>query len=615
MDARIQSNLFFILLEASYLYFTLFSVTIKKKGVSYMQISFYKKWLLSIIIICCIGLSGCGQNAPTSMNDSNRESAVQESNGDVHSEEKEDTAISEENPFIHVQGNQVVDAEGSEYTIRGMAFGNEVWSNPSLPSDKHHNVLSYKELADMGFNSVRFYLNYGLFEDDERPYEYKEEGFDWIDKNIKWAKMYGIKLILNMHYPQGGYQSQGNGMELWTDSENQKRLIALWQEIVKRYAEEDCIIGYGLINEPYAPLLETEEKSVEQVQDLMQRITDAIREVDENHIVFIERACAFKNMTTGEGLWLNMPFLIEDNNVVYEFHDYSPHSFTHQDTDWAGTAGKVVIYPSDAMIAEDYVSYWVDFEGAQYQYSEGDWRYFKSEKVSRSQAYNIAAITFQAVNIGKENTVYLDDVTITEYDESGVVTREITYSMNKEDCSDFSFWASDGVGKVGFEPSVGRTEVGCLYINGTTSDANAAGLKFELKEGMSYTISGWVNLYGVSDTKTVIPRLDFSLAGSVYSLDYDYLESMFLDNMEFYTEHDVPVYVGEFGCVAKSFGERGGEQWVEDMLTIFNKYGVGYNYHSYHEGSFGLHMGGDELSQSPINQLLAEVFKRVHEVP
>lgn len=48
-----------------------------------------------------------------------------------------------------------------------------------------------------------------------------------------------------MHYPQGGYQSQGNGMALWTDPENQRRLVKLWGEIARRYADEPAIQGYG----------------------------------------------------------------------------------------------------------------------------------------------------------------------------------------------------------------------------------------------------------------------------------------------------------------------------------------------------------------------------------
>ena len=109
----------------------------------------------------------------------------------------------------------------------------------------------------MGFNSVRFYINYCFFEDDAAPYKYKESGFKWLDKNVKWAKKYGMGIIINMHCPQGGYQSAGNGMELWNDAENQNRLIALWKAIAERYSGEPAVWGYGLLNEPYVPLLDT----------------------------------------------------------------------------------------------------------------------------------------------------------------------------------------------------------------------------------------------------------------------------------------------------------------------------------------------------------------------
>jgi endoglucanase len=98
--------------------------------------------------------------------------------------------------------------------------------------------------------SVRFYMNYGIFEDDTSPCSYKEDGFTWLDINIAAAKTYGIRLILNMHYPQGGFQSNGNGDALWNDRSNQLRLIALWKKIAGRYKDEDTVIGYGLVNEP-----------------------------------------------------------------------------------------------------------------------------------------------------------------------------------------------------------------------------------------------------------------------------------------------------------------------------------------------------------------------------
>ena len=65
-----------------------------------------------------------------------------------------------------------------------------------------------------------------------------------------------------MHCPQGGYQSQGNGAALWTDPENQRRLVKLWGEIARRYADEPAIQGDGLINEPVVPELGSAAETV-----------------------------------------------------------------------------------------------------------------------------------------------------------------------------------------------------------------------------------------------------------------------------------------------------------------------------------------------------------------
>ena len=133
-------------------------------------------------------------------------------------------------------------------------------------------------------NTIRFYLNYHFFEDDANPYNYKQTAWDWLDQNIAWAKKNKIYLILNMHTPQGGYQSQGNGGALWDIAENQNRLIALWQAIVERYKDEEIIAGFGPLNEPVPTVSKTKWNL------LAQKLIDGIRQVDKHHLLFIEKA-------------------------------------------------------------------------------------------------------------------------------------------------------------------------------------------------------------------------------------------------------------------------------------------------------------------------------------
>lgn len=231
--------------------------------------------------------------------------------------------------FLHAAGTQWVDEAGGPVRLRGMAFGNEVYSKNPLPTT-HHAEADYARLRDMGMNLVRFYLYYGTLEDDTAPFRYKQSGWDWLDRNVAWARAHGIYLILNLHVPQGGFQSLGEGGALWSQPANQDRFVALWRAIAARYADEPVIAGYDLLNEPVVP------RGKQQWQQLAQRTANAIREVDRRHSVIVERVNAVA------GKWDNdaeMNFVtISDPNVVYTFHFYEPFAFTHTHAPWAGMA-------------------------------------------------------------------------------------------------------------------------------------------------------------------------------------------------------------------------------------------------------------------------------------
>jgi len=115
--------------------------------------------------------------------------------------------------------------------FRGVAVGNGVWNLQEFANMSINDAEDYARMKADGFNAARFYLSYKFLENDAEPYVYKQGGWEFIDKNIKLAKENGIKLILNMHVPQGGFQSNGEGGALWDIEENQKRLIALWRQL------------------------------------------------------------------------------------------------------------------------------------------------------------------------------------------------------------------------------------------------------------------------------------------------------------------------------------------------------------------------------------------------
>jgi hypothetical protein len=237
-----------------------------------------------------------------------------------------------QNRFLHAEGRDLVDGQGLKIILRGICFGNDVWANRDTPTPTHHGEAEFRYIRSLGMNAVRFYLSYRFFEDDAAPFEYKAAGFAWLDQNFAWARKHGVYLILNMHVPQGGWQSVGGGGALWHDPANQQRFTALWRAIARRYRDEPALAGYDLLNEPMPT------RSLEQWERLAAETVRAIREEDPEHAVFVERVFA-----VGEGSSADYNedrngrtnyVVVNDTNVVYEFHFYKPLGFTYQGAFW-----------------------------------------------------------------------------------------------------------------------------------------------------------------------------------------------------------------------------------------------------------------------------------------
>ncbi len=518
----------------------------------------------------------------------------------------------EYNGFIKADGRILTDEDGKEYIIKGMAFGNNVWSNPSTPPEnQHHTAESYKELSEMGFNSVRFYINYGLFESDENPYVYNEDGFEWLDKNIEQASECGIKLLLNMHYPQGGYQSQGNGMELWTERENQKRLTALWTEIAKRYADNVNILGYGIVNEPVLPLVTTEADCLELWQSVAQEITDSIRTVDTNHPVFVERMCAVKNTDTGQSKWENFNnennyVKIDDDNIVYEFHYYDPHMYTHQDFSWAGTSGYDYTYPDESLAMAVNTTWETStFSGDKADVSNSDWQYLESSVMTiDNKNYAMLSLVFQAENIGDGAIVYADNLKLDEYDENGDFIKTV-YSDDFSGANQFYFWSANGEGVGAKSTTIGYSDKTSILIASTTDDASYGKSNFAAVMGHRYVASGYFKVMNANKDAVIRPRVDVWSAETSHVFNKDFLRDGILSNIQYSYDNNVPVYCGEFGAGTNCFiNNRGGEIWVNDVIDILTENNVSFNYHTYHEASFGLYQNSPLSSPDDRNEEL-----------
>lgn len=521
--------------------------------------------------------------------------------------------------FIKADGTKLVDEKGNEFLIRAMGFGNACWSNHDGPTYNHNTENDYANLHELGYNAVRYYLNYGIFEDDSKPYQYKQAAWDWLDQNVEWARKHNIKIIFNMHYPQGGFQSEGKGMELWLNNhDEQNRLTALWQEIAERYADEEAVLGYGLVNEPYMPWKGDHYSTVLQWKQLAQKLTDAIRKVDTNHVIFVEAAFAAKDMYTGQiyqQLNYDKNFVkISDScqNIVYEMHYYSPSEFTHMQEAAPIT---YLDYPNENLAVTD-GELWL---GSTYNEildyttygskKEKGWR--KVDTVLYTVSNPDVDVFYLALGAYGLNggTAYFDDASIDLYDEAGNYVCNIVEFDFSTDQQWYNYYSSDGTGSAIYVNDEGHDGNGCIAMTNVSNGASIGKnvpICVNVKDGYQYKLSVWVK----TDVKDAIFFPQFSLCQGVTTSPYtkDYLLERIKSYKAVTDTWNAPLFLGEFGVLTETYNGHGGEQWIMDMVNVCADLDVGFSQHLYHMEGFGLYTNSQYLLPDNLNVSLRDAI-------
>lgn len=559
------------------------------------------------------------------------------------------TASANATGYYHAEGRDIIDPEGNVALLKGISFGNKNYSNPSSVDGtgvrNDHDAASYQELAAMGLDHVRFEFNYGLFEDDDNVGVYKQAGFDWIDENIAAAKAAGIKLILQMKSPQGGYQNatknmygpDSGGKALWIDldengnvlptenyKQNQDRLVNLWKAIAEYYKDEPAIIGYGLLNEPAVPQKDTSEQTVGQWKDLAQRIASAIRTVDNNHILFVENMCSYflpgnYDATDWNQVSLSdSQFTINDTNTVYEFHFYEPLKYTHQGADWlTSTYGDC--YYDGISVAELEINDW-NSKGMQYAApvsSDGGWTYFESETFTLTDTYNVAQPQINMSAMPANSSIWIDDLTITRTNVADGTTVSVLYSDFTDSVGGFfKVWnGNDDYNAIEIDSSVGYAAPGAMKLTNNLSTeahqwANAQSWdNIILEEGYTYKISCWVK--GGTDWE---PCAYFLQADAAWLMNKEYLSYLLDQYCAFGVENEVPMHVGEWGFHYECY-DKGAEEYVKDLTALFEEKGLSSNYHSYHDSTFGLYLSEEWAERPERNGTLYELLTTYYCTP
>lgn len=152
-------------------------------------------------------------------------------------------------------------------------------------------------------------------------------GIARLDRMAELALEYGIVLILCADNLAG--RNQRDVVEGNTEGRSNTRfadhLVGFWEFMARRYRDNPAIIGYDLLNEPHTKL----ETSVWQ-KKLVPRLIRAIREIDsETWIVFEPSPWGLPDAYE-RGLTPLTDPRPGQPRILYSFHFYAPHNYTHQ---------------------------------------------------------------------------------------------------------------------------------------------------------------------------------------------------------------------------------------------------------------------------------------------
>jgi endoglucanase len=204
----------------------------------------------------------------------------------------------------------------AQHLKRGINTSHWFSQNASDYSAHHTDTETTPEdiatIAQLGFDNVRLSI-------DATPLEQGFHGGDFLarlDKAVDEILASGMAVQIDLH-PEEPFKEQ-----VRTSNNGVDRLVSLWRRLAARYADRDHErVFFEIMNEP-------EVSDPYRWAGIQARVGAAIREVAPANTII----ATGPNYSDIVDLLTQHP--LPDGNVIYNFHFYDPHEFTHQGASW-----------------------------------------------------------------------------------------------------------------------------------------------------------------------------------------------------------------------------------------------------------------------------------------
>jgi hypothetical protein len=205
------------------------------------------------------------------------------------------------------------------------------WKGVTLSTHYYLNVdKDLRRIKKAGANFVTIYLKPRKIVDFEKipPKEAFEKALDLTDEILDKCKelnLYAMVYFSELPIDPSKKITQSDRM-FWESEQERNQALSLIKTVVKRFATRgDELQAYQFFGEPVVRIGNGKSKRPEEWKDLFIKIYQIIKMNDKKRFIVYAPGPwgipkAFKNLKP----------IINDDKIIYSFHYYLPHSYSHQ---------------------------------------------------------------------------------------------------------------------------------------------------------------------------------------------------------------------------------------------------------------------------------------------
>lgn len=179
----------------------------------------------------------------------------------------------------------------------------------------------FRQIAAWGFDHVRIPIDYNVIQNEDGTM--REDGLARLDGALTLCEKYGLNTVLDLHKTQGfSFDSKEHEDGFFESTAQQEKFYAIWECFAARYGSRHEHVLFELLNEV------TLQEYLEPWKRISRECVRRIHAIAPEVYVLLGSYHWNSAKTLPE---LDAPY---DDHVLYNFHFYEPHEFTHQGAYW-----------------------------------------------------------------------------------------------------------------------------------------------------------------------------------------------------------------------------------------------------------------------------------------